>query len=410
MLFRAIQPVILVLLLLSQYYCIRKISANTLKLRRFSPGFFLLLAFVLCMDVPLVILLIWSPKIIAPTKLQTYMLIYPFYVWQFGFFLAGLILLIVGILRLPLIAGRWIAAKLRRGRALRANTAVELSVPLDERRRFLRQGVTILVGASFTASAYGAFRKDEFETTLIPVPIKNLPESFEGFSIALLSDIHSSIFMTKEMMIEYADAVNNLHADMIAVTGDFVNSQVEEVYPFAEAFERLRAPSGVFGVLGNHDYYSRNVEEVAKRVNECGIRLLINEQARIEKNGSSIYLLGSDDIGSVVRAEQSLDRAAAGIAKGTPKILMVHRPYYFETAEQRGMDLVLSGHTHGGQIVFAKFEDEIFAPARLASKYVAGMYTIGNSRMYVSRGIGTVGVPVRLNCPPEITKFVLTRG
>jgi len=410
MTFRTIQLVILVLLLFNQYYCFRKITANTLKLKRTSAGFISLMVFVLCMNVPLIILLVWSPKIIAATKLQTYALIYPFYVWHFGFFLAGLVLLIIGIVRLPVITGSWIAAKFRALLAKRRNGAAEHRVHPEERRRFLRQGVTVLVGASFTASAYGAFRKDKYESTSITVPIKNLPETFEGFSITLLSDVHSSVFMTKEMMIGYADAVNNLHSDLIAVTGDFVNSQVEEVYPLAEAFERLRAPHGVYGVLGNHDYYSRNVEEVAKRVNECGIRLLVNEQVRIEKDGNSLYLLGSDDIGTYARAEQAFDRAAAGIGSGAPKVLMCHRPYFFETAEKRGIDLILAGHTHGGQIVFARFDDEVFAPARFASKYVAGLYTIGNSRMYVSRGIGTVGVPVRLNCPPEITKITLTRG
>ena len=198
---------ILVLLLYNQYYCFRKIIANTLKLKRTSPGFIALMVFVLCMNVPLVFLLVWTPKIIAATELQTYALIYPFYVWHFGFFLAGLVLLIIGIVRLPVITGSWIAAKLRGLMSKRRNGAVEPHVRPEERRRFLRQGVTVLVGASFTASAYGAFRKDRYESTSITIPIKQLPEAFEGFSIALLSDVHSSIFMSKPMMTGYADAV-----------------------------------------------------------------------------------------------------------------------------------------------------------------------------------------------------------
>src|SRR5205823_5243254 len=125
---------------------------------------------------------------------------------------------------------------------------------------------------------------------------------FIGFTIALLSDVHSSVFMTKETMLRYARAANSLGADMIAVVGDFVNSRVDEVYPFAEAFSELKARDGVYGVLGNHDYYSRDVETVARNVNECGIKLLINDRVTLERQHKKLYLLGADDVGSGARA------------------------------------------------------------------------------------------------------------
>ena len=182
---------------------------------------------------------------------------------------------------------------------------------------------------------------------------------------------------------------------------------IEEVYPFAEAFEGLKAPYGVYGVLGNHDFYTRDVNTVVKEVNGCGIKLLRNENVTIQKNGSYFHLVGVDDIGTHDQADMAMTYALRGINDQVPKILMCHRPYFFDVAESKGIALTLSGHTHGGQIVFFKMGSTIIAPARIASPYVSGLYTINESNMYVNRGLGTVGIPVRLNCPPEITKITL---
>jgi predicted MPP superfamily phosphohydrolase len=283
--------------------------------------------------------------------------------------------------------------------------------PYDKRRRvLLRQGVTILAGTAFTGAALGALRKDNYEVTSITIPIDRLPEEFEGFNIALISDIHSSVFMSKARMENYARVVNALQADLIAVTGDFVDSQVDEVYPFAEAFASLKAPYGVYGVLGNHDYYTHHVDEVARHVDDCGIKLLVNDRVTLKKDGKHLHVLGIDDIGSSSRALKLIDRTMAGIDRSVPTLLMCHRPYYFDQAASRNIDLMLSGHTHGGQIVFTRTANDIITPARIASQYVAGLYTIGSSHMYVSRGVGTVGVPIRINCPPEVTKIVLVKS
>ena len=163
-------------------------------------------------------------------------------------------------------------------------------------------------------------------------------------------------------------------------------------------------------MLGNHDYYTRDVETVARHVNDCGVRLLVNDQVAIEKNGERIYLIGIDDVGSNARAGILFDQSLVGVPQTTAKIMMCHRPYFFQAAADRNIDLLLSGHTHGGQVVFMKNGNDVISPARIASPYISGLYTIGESKMYVSRGLGTVGIPVRINCPPEITKLVLTRG
>jgi predicted MPP superfamily phosphohydrolase len=211
-------------------------------------------------------------------------------------------------------------------------------------------------------------------------------------------------------MQRYVAAANSMGVDLMAVTGDFVNSDLNEVYPFAEAFVDLKGKDGVYGVLGNHDFYTRQVDDVAKEVNQCGIRLLRGEGVRIERNGEYFDFMGVDDVGFPVKAGEFFDQALIGTVAGVPKIMMCHRPYFFQQAEERNIDLVLSGHTHGGQIVFGQVGMNILAPARLASPYVAGLYKRNASQMYVSRGIGTVGIPIRINCSPEITKITLVRA
>jgi predicted MPP superfamily phosphohydrolase len=391
-----------------QYYLYRRVTkyVSTKK----NPSFFLWLvrAVFSAFIVPVVALAIWQPKLAAAPGWAILFFFFPLYLWHFSCLLLFLFLMVGKLLQLPFHVSTRLLARFEGPRRWLMGSNVQR---FDARRRvFLRQGVTLLAGASFAGSAVGAIRRNEYETNQIAIPVPHLPEEFEGFSIALLSDIHSSVFMTKETMQRYVRAANGLGTDMIAVVGDFVNSQVDEVYPFAEAFADLAAPYGVFGVLGNHDYYSRDVDTVARLVNDCGIRLLVNSRTAIRKNNSVLNLLGADDTGNAPKAAASFDRMLTGIDGQQPTVLLCHRPYFFQQAADRNIGLTLSGHTHGGQIVFAKVGDEIVSLARVASPYVAGLYSIGSSRMYVSRGIGTVGVPVRINCPPEITKIVLTRS
>ena len=372
--------------------------------RRVVRGTFLLF------NVPLIVLLFWWRGLGRFPGWLVVSTVYPLYLWHASFVFVFIVVMVKEAVSNAFRGLRWV---LRRALDSGSRHAVIGSSPgmFDRRRRvFVGRGMTILAGAAFAGSALGALRKDRFDVTEQTVPILNLPDEFNGFSIALVSDIHSSVFMTLPTMQRYVAALNAMGADCIAVAGDFVNSMVEEVYPFAEAFSRLKAPHGVYGVLGNHDYYTRNVEAVAREVINCGIRLLVNERVMIQKGSDRLFLLGVDDTGSHDRAAQWFDRTSRGAAEGIPRILMCHRPYHFEQAAQRGIDLTLSGHTHGGQIVLGRFGNDVIAPARVASPYVAGLYSIGSSRMYVSRGIGTVAIPVRINCPPEITKITLTRS
>lgn len=337
--------------------------------------------------------------------------VYPLYVWQFSFFVLFLVAVAGAVLKAPFLLVRWVMKRFHTSRTLIDRMEQDQSFRTfnARRRELMRQGVTIVGGLALGSSAYGALRRNDYDVTTMAVPIKGLPEAFDGFSIGFVSDVHSSMFMDVEQMSQYVNAVNELHPDAIVVTGDFVNSMYDEVFPFAEAFSRLRAPHGVYGVLGNHDYYTRNVEGVAREVNSAGIKLLRNERVEIENRGRRLQLLGIDDVGTPRRAALLMDRTMAGAEPGDPRILLCHRPYFFPEAAARNIALTLSGHTHGGQVVFLKLGNDVIAPARIASPYVAGMYTLGRAQMYVSRGLGTVGIPIRINCPPEVTKLVLTR-
>jgi predicted MPP superfamily phosphohydrolase len=288
------------------------------------------------------------------------------------------------------------------------------------RRRFLRTAALAATGYVASSATLSAMRAtDDYRLERAVIRIPGLPDELKGTTIAMVSDIHSSVFMSREEMENYVKLVNALKADMIFVPGDFVNSKLREIYPFCEAFTGLSAPFGVYGVTGNHDYYSGDIETIAREVNDCGIRLLRNENLSIEKGGKKLWLMGVDDsdiydvknylqTGKGVR--RVVENITHGIGEDEKKILLCHKPYPFEEYSRIGIDLMVSGHTHGGQVVIAQLDNINLSFAAMASKYVAGLYKARsnpNAQMYVTRGIGTVGIPLRLNCPPEITHITL---
>lgn len=288
------------------------------------------------------------------------------------------------------------------------------------RRRFLQTSALAATGIVTSASTLSAMRSTgDYRLERIVMKVPDLPEALKGTTIAIISDIHSSVFMVREEMERYAREVNALKADMIFVLGDFVNSKLREVYPFAEAFTMLKAPYGVFGVTGNHDYYTGEIESVAREVGQAGIRLIRNENLSIEKNGEKLWLLGIDD-GDIydIRSyrEQgktekgTIENMMKGVPEHAPKLFLCHKPYPFEEYSQLGISAMFSGHTHGGQVVIAQLDNINLSFASLASRYVAGLYRARSNpkaQLYVTRGVGTVGIPIRLNCPPELTHVVL---
>jgi hypothetical protein len=333
----------------------------------------------------------------------------PFFIWHLATLFIFLVLGITALSKVPLILAKQLIL-LHPGTGRKMDTLMNTNKfqQFDSTRRlFLQKGVIGLSAYSFIGATGGVIGRDEYEILRTTITIPNLPKAFKGFTIGMMSDIHSSVFMNKQDMTDYVSIMNSLGTDLVVVTGDMVNSQVEEVYPFAEAFSNLKAQYGVYGCLGNHDFFTKNVDVVAKKIDDCGVSLLRNDAVTIEKDGEIFNLIGVDDIGRGVDPDNYLTQALRGIRNTAPKILLCHKPYYFQNALEKKIDLTLSGHTHGGQIVFATVDRTPISFAALASKYVAGLYKLDTSQLYVNKGLGSVGVPFRINCPPELTVITL---
>lgn len=231
------------------------------------------------------------------------------------------------------------------------------------------------------------------------------PEALRGLRIAQISDIHIGPVLGAGFAEKLVARVNALDADLIAITGDLVDGHVEALRRDVEAFAGLHARFGVFFVTGNHDVYSGD-EAWVERIRELGIRVLRNERVRIEADGSAFELAGVDDHrGDWARgSSEDLPRALDGWERSEPLVLLAHDPATFRQASREGVDLQLSGHTHGGQIWPFRWL------VRLSVRWVAGSYQEGRSHLYVSRGTGFWGPPMRLFAPSEITEHELRSG
>lgn len=406
--FRILIPALLLSIQVFLYYrtmqWLKSTFPNDRWRTRFASGVFGV------MTLALLFVVVLRPRVSEFPTWFLYAGLYPFYIWHGATLFIGLVMMVLWLLRLPLTLGRVLLQRIPPARVrLESVKHHPRYHSFDASRRvFLRRSMYGLTALSFGGTAYGMFvGKRDCEITNVTFPIRNLDPAFHGFTIALVSDIHSSYSMLRDDMEAYVRAVNDLKCDLVVVTGDFVNSLTEEVYPFAEAFSNLKAPFGVYGVMGNHDFFASEPEVVAREVDACGVRLLRNDSVLIKNNRAAFYLAGVDDVGRAQRAKEMFTLALASAQPNIPKILLVHRPYFLQQAAEAGADLVLSGHTHGGQVVLGSFGNVVIAPASLASRYVWGTYRSGGTQMYVNRGIGTVGLPLRINCPPEITRITL---
>jgi predicted MPP superfamily phosphohydrolase len=359
--------------------------------------------------VTLGVLLIRPPVSQLPHWVMTFV-VSPYYLWYGSTFVLGLILLLLWLVKMPFALLRRAARRIPPvEQRIQKITGLPAVARFDSSRRvFLKHGALGLAATTVGATGYGMYHErssfDERDETFF---LQGLHPGLDGFTIALVTDIHSSVTMGREEMEEVVRRMNALQCDLVVVGGDFVDGRLDEVTPFAEAFSGVRARHGVFGVTGNHDYYTQDTATVLREVSACGVQLLRNEHVMVHRDGGEFCLIGVDDPGRQVNSSPpipgTMDRAPSNV----PRILLCHRPYPFQTAASHGVDLMLSGHTHGGQIVLGKFGDLTLTPAAFVSPYLWGRYVRGNAQLYVSRGIGTVGIPVRINCHPEITRITL---
>jgi hypothetical protein len=230
--------------------------------------------------------------------------------------------------------------------------------------------------------------------------LRRLPPELDGFRVVQLSDIHHSPFTSRQQIERAVATATRLQPDIIALTGDYISKERQYAAPCAELLGRLRARHGIYAVLGNHDHWT-DAALITDLFRAEGITVLVNQGMRFEKNGASFWLAGVDD--TMVGLED-LPLALAGSREEEMKLVLAHNPIILRRAARVGVDLVLSGHTHGGQV---NLRPEKSASGRPRRRLLKGLARQGDTQIYVTRGLGTVVLPVRFGCPPEVSLLEL---
>ena len=353
-----------------------------------------------------------------------YTLFVPYFIYQAAMFFLGIILLAVKLIKSPFSLTLFILKKFNiiKEYIFRLKSKRNVVKFDKSRRTFIASSGIFLTGYAFIGAGVGVLKKDKYEITRQTIYMNNLPVKLKGTTITLISDIHSGPYMTEDKMNEYVKIINDLNSDLIVIPGDLTNTSKDEIFPFVNSFKNLKAEHGIYATLGNHDYFS-DPEFIAKAVTDgTHFKMLRNNSEIININEENLIIIGTEDtrdsganrndviLEYISSAENTAVNKAAEMKinyETSPKILLCHKPYVFDKMNNLDIDLVLSGHTHGGQVVFASVGDYSLSFASLVNKYVSGLYFNGNKQLYISRGIGTVGLPIRVNCPPEITVLTL---
>src|SRR6267142_5961879 len=232
------------------------------------------------------------------------------------------------------------------------------------------------------------------------IHLKRLPPAFDGFRIVQLSDIHHSPFTSRAQIERAVETANSLQPDIVALTGDYISKERQYAAPCAELLGKLRARYGIFAVLGNHDHWT-DAALITDLFRAEGITVLVNQGMRFENKGAAFWLAGVDD--TMVGLED-LPLALAGSGDDEMKLLLAHNPIILRRAARAAVDLVLSGHTHGGQVAWRSERSPSGRPRR---RLLKGLGQRGNTQIYVTRGLGTVILPIRYGCPPEVSLLEL---
>jgi len=331
--------------------------------------------------------------------------------------LGSVFLLIDDVVRLF----RWIASFFTH----KKDEVIDASHSISRLKFFSQLAVTFTIVPAI-GFIYGVVRGAyKYRVHKVKVSSPNIPEEFNGFKIVQLSDIHTGSFMDVAPITKAFDIVMQQNADMILFTGDLVNNIHDELNGFEAQFSRLKAPHGVYSVLGNHDYGDyvewkskeakvENLDTLKKKQSDFGWKLLMNEHVPIEKNGAKIALIGIENWGGNMRFPRygKLHDAYTGSENYPFKILMSHDPSHWDmqvTLEYPDIDLTLSGHTHGMQmgIEIPGFK---WSPVQYVYKNWAGLYKQGKQFLYVNRGLGFLGYPGRIGIWPEITVIELEKS
>ncbi len=279
---------------------------------------------------------------------------------------------------------------------------------MGRRDFFKAMGLTI-AGTTLTAVSGVAYAKKvepgKLTVESVQIPLKKLKPALEGFKIVHMSDFHLHPYTQIDLIRQAVATANQLNPDLVVLTGDYVQQGADSIFELAPVLAALNARYGIFTSLGNHDLWT-NRTVVQTGLKEARLPLLLNQGVTLNVGGTPLYLAGLDDAWS---GEPDLAAAMANYPGDTPAILLAHEPDLADTfAQDERIGLQLSGHSHGGQVRLPGLGAPILP--YLGKKYDQGLYRVGEMWLYTTRGIGLGPVPIRFNCPPEITEITLIRG
>jgi predicted MPP superfamily phosphohydrolase len=269
-----------------------------------------------------------------------------------------------------------------------------------ERRTFLRTTSLALCAAPVTVFAVGVIQRDRFQMVETDLPIAGLAKELNGLRLLQMTDIHLSFFLSEAELARAVDMGNSAGADLVLVTGDLITRGGDPVDACLRQLARLKSPGGpILGCLGNHEIYARTEDYTTVAGRRLGMEFLRSQTSLLKFGNAAINFVGVD---YQRMHREYLSGIEELIVPGMTNILLSHNPDVFPVAAKKGFAATISGHTHGGQVNVEILHENV-NPARLLTPYTKGLYKEGNASIYVSSGIGTIGVPARVGAPPEVT-------
>src|SRR3954470_1796542 len=321
-------------------------------------------------------------------------LAWPGYVW-FG---------LIVYLFLTLLVVEPVRIALRRWMNRRPPDLAEADEQSMNRRMFIARTSAVAAGvASVSLVGVGmAGALGPPDVLRVPVRLRRLDPAFEGFRIAVVSDIHLGPLAGRAHTERIVAMINETEPDLVAIVGDLVDGTVEELGSAAEPLRDLHSREGSFFVTGNHEYFIEDTSDWLRELERLGVAPLQNENTAIRRGAAAFDLAGINDVAGEQRSQPpDFDRALAGVDGSRPTILLAHQPVQVTEASARGVDLQLSGHTHGGQMWPFHYIVRAVQPS------LAGLSSVDQTQLYITRGAGFWGPPVRIGAPPDITVLSL---
>lgn len=261
-----------------------------------------------------------------------------------------------------------------------------------------------LAAAALLAGAAWMALREPFQVKVYreEIPLANLPEEHDGLTICHLSDLHCGPWVAPWHLRHGLAVARGLKADLVVITGDFVSWSAFFAPGCARLFHGLRAPLGLYGVLGNHDYWTHRVDQLTGCLQAAGVQVLVNESVRLAEG---LWLCGVD---SAIAGRPDVPKTMAGVPGDACRIVLCHEPDMADEIAASGADLQLSGHSHGGQVILPFLNRPLYLPP-WGRRYPAGLHRVPGSEMlvYTNVGLGQISPPMRLNCPPEVSLLTL---